>query len=664
MVRRFGLTSLATAALVVGALALSGAAGAAGTPFTPLPGSASPGGKATGTFNSRSMSITVVLAPRNGAQLQSLLAGQQNPASASYHHWLGKGQFAARFAPSAATRAAVARYLARSGLALRRSTSPFLIRATGSSARIAGAFRTQLRTYRSAKSTYFSNASAVQLPASLARDVVGVVGLTNTIRLHSNVRAPNSIQRGAKRPNRNSDCETPYPTVQQLVQQYIDNNPFPYGYGGGPGCSGLTPSQDNSIYDAPRVGPRGQGAGANVAVFELSAYQPSDIATWAHQFYGRHYNPPLVDVNVDGGPLNPQCPAGDSCPPQYEYYSGDIEVDADIEMSLAIAPAMRHMIVYNAPNDQTGQTELDEYTAIANQDTADTISSSWGVCENAVTPAYSQAENVLFEQMAAQGQSLFTSSGDTGAFDCIRTDGTTIVNIGDPGGQPYITDVGGTSLTNFNPGHDPYPRYPQGEETVWNVDGLCNTSPNEYGASGLDWCALTGAGGGGSSQYWGRPSYQRGPGVNNRYTNYNCSLARRGTPCREVPDISINADEYTPYSEYCTGSAATPNSVCATFSSSQVPPGWFGIGGTSLSSPFVAAIIADRDSYTGHRTGLANPLLYALFNQDAGRYFHDITGIHQFPNNNGLFPTTPGYDEATGIGSPIMASIITAGGRF
>jgi kumamolisin len=607
-----------------------------------------------------------VLAPRNGGQLQSLLAALQNPASPSYHHWLAKGQFAARFAPSAATRSAVTRYLVRTGLAVRRSSSPFLIRATGSSARISRAFRTELRTYRGARgAAYFSNASAIQLPAGLARAVVGVVGLTNTIRLHSNAqRATSRIERGAKRPNKTSDCETPYPTVQQLVQQYIGNNPFPYGYGDGPGCSGLTPSQDNSIYNAPNVGPRGQGAGVNVAVFELSAYQHSDIATWAHQFYGRRYNPPLLDINVDGGPLNPQCPAGDQCPPDFEYYAGDIEVDADIEMSLAISPAMRHMVVYNAPNDETGQTELDEYTAIANQDLADTISSSWGVCENDVTPAYAQAENLIFEQMASQGQSLFTSSGDTGAFGCIRTDGSTVPNVGDPGGQPYITDVGGTSFTHFNPGHDPTPSYPYGEETVWNVDGLCNTSPNEYGASGLDWCAIVGAGGGGNSEYWGRPSYQRGPGVNNRYTSYNCSLARKGTPCREVPDISVNADEFTPYSEYCTGSAATPNSVCATFSSTQVPPGWFGIGGTSLSSPFMAAIIADRDSYTGRRTGLANPLLYAMFNQNAGRYFHDIGAFRQFPNNNGLYPTTPGYDEATGIGSPIMAPIITAGGRY
>jgi subtilase family serine protease len=209
-------------------------------------------------------------------------------------------------------------------------------------------------------------------------------------------------------------------------------------------------------------------------------------------------------------------------------------------------------------------------------------------------------------------------------------------------------------------------------ETVWNVDSLCNTSANEGGTasspdSGLFWCGAVGAGGGGSSQWWGRPFYQIGPGVNNPNTTYangttHCALAATGTPCREDPDISANADEYTPYAEYCTGNANTPNSVCGTFSGSEPAPGWFGIGGTSLSSPLWSAIIADRDSYQGHRSGNINPLLYLLFNLDPSRYFHDIGSFHNSPltpSNNGLFPSTAGYDEATGIGTPIMAAIIT-----
>ncbi len=99
--------------------------------------------------------------------------------------------------------------------------------------------------------------------------------------------------------------------------------------------------------------------------------------------------------------------------------------------------------------------------------------------------------------------------------------------------------------------------------------------------------------------------------------------------------------------------------MCGQFSGSQNPAGWFGIGGTSLSSPLWSAVIADRDSFQGRRSGNVNPLLYALFGLAPHRYFHDITGNGQTTVSNGLFPVTPGYDEATGIGTPRMAALIT-----
>jgi hypothetical protein len=151
--------------------------------------------------------------------------------------------------------------------------------------------------------------------------------------------------------------------------------------------------------------------------------------------------------------------------------------------------------------------------------------------------------------------------------------------------------------------------------------------------------------------------------VINAYTEYanakkgTCVLAARKTPCREVPDVSANADEWTGYAEYCNGPASL-GSVCPEFSSPT--KGWFAIGGTSLSSPLWSAVIGDRDGYKGQRTGLANRLLYSLFNRSkAAAYFHDITGQGQAANNNGLFPVTRGYDMATGIGTPNMRAIIT-----
>jgi subtilase family serine protease len=631
--------------------------------------------KIVGRYSSKRMSVEVALAPSHHTRLNSELRAVNTKGNASYHHWLRKGQFDKRFAPSSARRAAVVRYLQSQGLKISKVTSPFLVRAYGSSRQVSAAFRTTLSTYRDPHGVrYFSNSTAVRLPESISRGIDGVIGLTNSVREHSMVVRPLAKPASHKSSDHGTpSCETPYVTTSQLFNAVSNGVGFPYGYGGGPGCNGLTPSQANSLYNAPHGGPRVQGRGVTAAVFELSAYQQSDIQTWAQTFYGSHYTAPLTDVNVDGGPLNPVCPVGDVCPPSFNGYAGDIEVDADIEMTLAISPDLSNLIVYNAPNDYSGQTELDEYTAIANADQADTISSSWAVCENDVNAAYVEAENTVFEQMALQGQSMFGAEGDTGAFSCIRSDGTTISNVLDPPSQPWVTSVGGTSLENDNPGSNANPAPPGRNETVWNVDNLCNNaapSAANDNAGGFFWCAETGAGGGGASQWWGRPFYQFGPNITQNTAadaprgngTTQCALATVGSLCREDPDVSINADEYTPYAEYCTGNANTPFSVCGTFSGGQTPPGWFGIGGTSLASPFWAAIIADRDGYQGFRSGNINPLLYLLYNLAYHHYFNDIgpqSNGPTTPGSNGLFPTISGYDMATGIGSPNMSAIIT-----
>jgi len=621
----------------------------------------------TGRYSSSKMQVEVAVPPRDEAGLNSMLAALYDKNSPSYRHFLTTGQFDARYAPTPADRDAVAKFLSSSGLTVVPSGSPFLVRATGSSAKVQSTFHTTLNTFKDPQGTqYFANSTPVYLPGSIAGTSLGVIGLTNTVRDAQHVFRFNNTMPTSADGGSATNCETTYPTAQQLFDHIVGGQPLPHGYGAGPGCSGLTPSQDNSIYGAPNLGPRAKGKGADIAVFELSAYQQSDIATWAHHFYGPGYNPPLVDVTIDGGPLNPQCPTGDQCPLQFNQYTGDIEVDADIEMQLAIAPDVNHLIVYNAPNDFTGQTALDEWSAIAKANVADSVSSSWAVCENDITAGYAQAENTIFRQMAAQGQSVFGGSGDTGAFGCIRSDGTTNVNVIDPPSQPWVTSVGGTSFENFNPGTNPHPRYPRAGEAVWNPDNLCSDAgpgPANDGQGGFFWCTNTGATGGGSSQFWGMPSYQKGRGIINPNTTFgngttHCSLAATGTPCREVPDISANADQYTAYAEYCTGNANTPGSFCAQISGSRPVPGWFGIGGTSLSSPLVSAIIADRDSLHGNRTGNINPTLYREYQIAPSLFFHDVTGAGHIAKNNGLYPTVPGYDLATGIGTIKMAPFI------
>src|ERR1700728_460328 len=561
--RGYGL--LIAGVLTAASLSAATAASAStGQSMAHIPGSFLPlHATKTGQMSASRMSVEVVLQPANAKGLSSLLAGLYTKGSADYVHWLAAGQFDSMFAPSRATVQAMTSYLQGKGLAVQRTGTPFLLRAIGSTAQIDTAFATTINNYRNAQGKkFFSNDSAASVPNSLAASVLGVVGLTNTVRLKPEVQtASSSTASSAGKGSGEPSCEIPYPTTLAELQASSANGPF-NGYGGGPGCSALTPSQTNSIYNAPNAGLRGKGAGATVAVFELSAYNHADIARWAQTLYGPGYRLRMTNVNVDGGPLAPntsQCPVGDTC---YYGYGGDIEVEADIEQDLTVAPDTSNLIVYNAPNDVTGQTELDEYATIANQDRADSVSSSWGECEPDAGLAYAQAENVLFEQMAAQGQSMFASSGDTGAFECIR-DGTfsdfAPLEALDPSSQPWVTSTGGTSFGRFDPGDRADPSYPRGSEGVWNtIDIWSGNDSSTATSTGIVDCGAFGAGGGGHSIFWPMPNYQKGPGVISADTvrgPSNCALASAGQACREEPDISANADPLTGYAEYCTGSS-------------------------------------------------------------------------------------------------------------
>ncbi|MBO0804457.1 MAG: S8/S53 family peptidase [Nocardiopsaceae bacterium] len=658
------------------------AGGTAG--FTAITGSAGPAaGEITGTYTAKRMSVEVTLAPRHAAELNRELRALYTKGSGRYHKFLARGQFDQRYAPGARDARAVGDYLRRRGLAVSRTTSPFLIRAAGSSSQVAHAFRTTLSVYRDSRGNgYFANSRPVYVPTSMWSAVLGVVGLDDTVRPHPLSSHPLESSPPPNRPAANptaarghaigSRCEAGYVTRKEMFAYVNKGTSFPHGYGGGPDCSGLTPAQTNSIYGAPKPRPKTRGAGVRAAIFELSAYRPSDSITWARHFYGARYKPHVHAIRIDGGALHPHCPADDTCPAHDDGYAGDIEATADIEQEMAIAPDAR-LQVYDAPNDRTGQTSLDEYTAIAKADSAQTVSTSWGECERDDGEAYAKAENTIFEQMAAQGQSVFAAAGDNGALDCVGNDGSTAAAVDDPAAQPWVTSVGGTSLETFNPGTSRHPHYPRaGTETAWNVDNLCSRKGRKPGNDNLGgpyWCGAgayeTGAGGGGSSEFWGAPPWQHGPGTGRyaRHGSSSCALAASAsTPCRQVPDVSADADEYTPYAEYCTGGSGTANSVCA----QPGYDGWFGIGGTSLAAPLWAALITDRDGYHGRRSGDIGPLAYGWLRHHPGRYFHDIARPGKsrrrgvvMARNNGIFPTTSGYDEATGIGTPKFATIIT-----
>jgi hypothetical protein len=288
---------------------------------------------------------------------------------------------------------------------------------------------------------------------------------------------------------------------------------------------------------------------------------------------------------------------------------GTSEATYDIEQVMATAPGAS-ILVYESTNDVQGL--LDVYTRIVNDDRAAVVSTSWGLCEALNDPTLMHAENTLFEQAAVQGQTVVAASGDSGSEDCYAVDQDRTLQVDDPASQPYVTGVGGTSLSSLNPR----------VESVWNSDG--------------------GAGGGGISSVFPMPSWQQSA-VTSDSSGAPCG-ARSGY-CRQVPDVSASADPAHGYAGYCTAGDCSGS-------------GWRSTGGTSLAAPLWASIVALADQVcpTNHRAGFINPILYtsgATAVNDVTVGSNDLLGA-----NAGSFQARTGYDMATGLGSPSASALV------
>jgi subtilase family serine protease len=361
----------------------------------------------------------------------------------------------------------------------------------------------------------------------------------------------------------------------------------------GPG-GGFAPAELNGAYDATLLLQSGmQGTNQTVAVFELDGYPSSDVTQY-FQTYNLG-NPSITNVLVDG--FNGS--AG----------GGAIEVDLDIEVVAAMAPKAAQ-IVYEGPNTTQGLN--DTYNKIVTDNRAQITTISWGLCEAQTGNAELQTLDNIFSQGAAQGITMYAASGDSGAYGCNDSN----LAADSPADDPNITGVGDTNLRLSNGVY--------GSESVWSNPSDTRRSPRGAG------------GGGGLSSFFNQPSWQTGPGVQNQYSNGK----------REVPDISADADPASGYSMYCTAAVSgCPSS------------GWITVGGTSAAAPLWAGSTALINEYLQQqqkpRMGFANLVLYGLANaQTQFPPFHDVTS-----GTNLFYPATPGYDEASGWGSPDIYNI-------
>ena len=234
------------------------------------------------------------------------------------------------------------------------------------------------------------------------------------------------------------------------------------------------------------------------------------------------------------------------------------------------------------------------------------LSISLGLGELDLPPGESTTESQYYLTITNYGVSIFVSSGDDGSNFGGDNDDTLQVSYA--ASDPSVTGVGGTALfLNRSTGA-------VSSETVWNELSIGE-----------------GAGGGGISALFARPSYQQGPGV------------PAGNK-RVVPDVSLVADPET-------GCFLIVNNKTVQF------------GGTSWSAPvwagFTALINQARVNNGLLPIGLLNPQIYPLIGTNN---FRDIV-----TGNNGAYSATVGYDATTGVGVPVVSNLLntlTTGGRF
>lgn len=499
----------------------------------------------------------VALALKNPTGLANFLSQLSNVASPGYRHFLSPAQFATRFGASTDTVATVRTFLSAYHLHLRlMNAGATLLEMSGNSRDIARAFAAPVATVRLVDGSMHAQFLApATLPASIARDITAVAGLSSVV-------TPSAQLVSSHRSHLTGTI------AQTCPRAHPSGTNAPNSFGG------YTVQQQAQLYGLAGAWASGKtGVGQTIALYELGQYDAVDATNF---FSCYALNPSLRTVNVDGGPTG----------------GFSDEATMDVEAASALAPGAA-LEVYQAPNGTTAGVDL--YARIASDDTATIVSTSWGDCET--DPSGTVAtEQVILEQMAAQGQTVIAAAGDNGSSDC-----TGIVSnapaVDDPASQPFVTGVGGLTVSSIAPL----------SQTVWDANG--------------------GAGGGGVSQVWSRPSWQRAAGITASET------------MRLVPDLSVMADPSTGFMQNFTG-----------HTNAQLQ-NWNSIGGTSIGAPLVSALVAVAAQVCATpRLGFLNPTLYRLARAAQG--FVDVTTGKNDLRGTGAYTAGPGYDLASGLGSP------------
>jgi subtilase family serine protease len=664
--RRRALTAAAVALpLVAATLSATGTAQAndrhtlAGTKPTWARSSADRGK----TDSKQRLDAKVWLAGRDPKGLDAYAQAVSTPGSQQYRKFLTPQQFNQRFGATPQQIASVTKWVRDSGLYvdLAGSNSHYL-HVTGHLDKAKNAFGTDFRNYAAQGTVARAPESDATVPASAASAVLTVTGLDTGkhLRTHSDTLPP-------PEPNYN----VAEPCAQYYGQEIATDKPTAYGKHQPRAMCGLLPKQLRGAYGA--TASKLTGKGATVAI--VDAYAAPKMEEVSNTFSKKYGDQPFAKGQYREV-LPPTFDLVDECGAAGWYGEEALDVTA----VHAVAPKA-NVVYVGAQNCADG---LDgALTKIVDNHLADIVSNSWGDLSEHYTQAMIDAEESIFKQGAIEGIGFYFSTGDCGyevpGTPCQARYGdaaSTRRQVDLPTSDPWVTAVGGTSLAVG--AHDDYKF-----ETDWNVQY------DKLAANGKSWSTpppgnypstYSAGGGGGTSDLFAQPGYQRGVVPKSLSENLPDGTTAK-QPMRVIPDISAVADSGTGirYPEWDQRSDGTFG-----YAESRV-------GGTSLACPIIAGLQALAQQAQGRQPiGFANPSIYLR----AGEHvYHDVTDkplgrdpvayvrtnytdpyakkgpllyILVTTGNKGIaksdaLTATPGYDRGTGVGSPTAAYLRSFG---
>jgi subtilase family serine protease len=608
-----------------------------------------------------------------------------DPKSPNFHQWLSDKQ-AAALAPTAAQAEIVKKYLADHSLRVTAvDVNNRYVKAQGRIADVQKAMHVAIHQFSSAGHTFRSNTSNPVIDEPAGALVAAVGGLSDShAQPHSkramdfDTGAPTAMRPLAVSPKGvffSPQCIRPpeqvtFTTGGALPAASYSGNRYGQDNSntvlGTLATCGYQPSELQTAYGLSQVYANGlDGTGETVVI--VDAIGSPTIAADAELFSQVYGLPDLTSAN-----FKVYYPGGQPPAPDTGWAS---ETSLDVEWAHSVAPnASIALVIAPTANDSDLQAAI--LYAIQHH-LGHVISNSYGEAESDEPTALLQQYNVLSRLGAAHGISVNFSSGDGGDSNPSGvTEGLILPGVSSPADSPWATGVGGTSLALDSSDHILF-------QTGWGnnetriADTVALGSPPIVPPLHLGF--IYGAGGG-ASEFFAKPDFQRGlPGK-----------------FRLVPDIAFLADPYTGVEFVCDGTSCDG-------APAGTGPEVGVIGGTSLASPMFAGMWAIASQAAGGGLGQAARLLYGLphgairdvvpvgSNHDVRGAIATTTGITRESSSDLAQPlyntkvfysalyngsstrwyvltfgtdssltTAPGWDNVTGLGTPNGMQFIRA----